>query len=293
MMGALARAEEAWRQALDYAERGNLRAERAESLGWLMMSANFGPLPVEEGIALCKRFYDEAFDDPVIQAHACVEQAALEAMRGDLPLARELIAKGRQSLAELGFTLLVATTAQEANYIERLAGELAGAAAIVRESFADLETMGERAYLSTAAALLADALYAQGELEEAERLSHVSENTAARTDVFSQILWRSARAKIRARRGEPAEAEALAREAVELAETTDMLNTQGDTLVALSEVRSLAGRSAEAASVLEQAASVRAERQRGLTPARAGPARWLTRRRTDVRRAIESAPRPV
>ena len=81
MLGSLARAEEAWRQALHYAERGNLRAERAESIGWLLMSANFGPLPVAEGIALCKSFQDEAFDDPLIQAHACVDQAALEAMR--------------------------------------------------------------------------------------------------------------------------------------------------------------------------------------------------------------------
>ncbi len=255
MLGSLARAEEAWRQALHYAERGNLRAERAESIGWLLMSANFGPLPVAEGIALCKSFHDEAFDDPLIRAHACVDQAALEAMRGDFRLARELIAKGRQSLAELGFTLLVATTAQEANYIEMLAGEPGAAAEIVRDSYVELEAMGERAYLSTAAAMLADALYAQGELDEAERFSHVSEDSAARTDVFSQILWRRARAKIRARRGELAEAEALAREAVELAETTDMLNTQGDTLIALSKVLSLRDRAAEAASALEQAAS--------------------------------------
>src|SRR5262249_21951897 len=81
LIGALARAESAWRQALAHAERGNLRAERAESIGWLMMSANFGPLPVEEGIALCKHFHDEAVGDPFIQGNACIERAALEAMR--------------------------------------------------------------------------------------------------------------------------------------------------------------------------------------------------------------------
>ncbi|HKD32913.1 MAG TPA: NB-ARC domain-containing protein [Gaiellaceae bacterium] len=255
MQGALAQAEEAWMQALDYAERGNLRAERAECLGWLMMSANFGPLPVEAGIARCKRFFDEAADDPLIRAHACVEQAALEAMRGDFEAARELIAKGRQSLAELGFTLLVATTAQEANYIEMLAGEPAAAERIVRESFAQLESMGERAYLSSAAALLADDLCAQGELDEAERLSHVSEDASAPDDLFSQVLWRSARARIRSRRGDASGAEALARDAVALAEKTDLLNTQGDTLAALGEVLAAAGKPAEAAATLEQAAS--------------------------------------
>ena len=255
LLGSMAQAEEAWRQALEYAERGNLRAERAESIAWLMMSANFGPLPVQDGIALAIRFHDEAVDDPVIRANAQVDQAALEAMRGDFDLARELLAQGRQTLAELGFTVLLAASAQEAHYVEMLADDSAAATRILRESYDALEPLGERAYLSTAAALLAHTLYAQGELDEAQRFSQISESVASPEDVFSQILWRSARARIRARRGELTEAEALAREAAALAEKTDMLNTQGDTLMYLSEVLSLAGRPAEAASVLEQAAS--------------------------------------
>jgi ATP/maltotriose-dependent transcriptional regulator MalT len=115
--------------------------------------------------------------------------------------------------------------------------------------------MGERAYLSSAAALLADALCAQGRLDEAEQLSHVSEDAAARDDLFSQVLWRSARAKIRALRGDAGAAVALAREAVALAEKTDLLNTQGDTLAALAEVLASAGKPADAAAALEQAAS--------------------------------------
>jgi class 3 adenylate cyclase len=248
LMGTMGEAEEAWRQALDYAERGNFRAERAESIGWLMMSASFGPLPVDEAIALCRRFHDEAVDDPFIQANSLVEQAALEAMRGEFGVARELVAKGRQALADLGFALVVAMSAQEAHYVERLAGDVLAATEILRESYAELESMGERAYLSTAAALLAHMLYAQDELGEAKRFSRVSENTAAREDVFSQVLWRSARAKICARRGALDEAEVLARKAVELADSTDLLNTQGDTLVDLSEVLSLAQQPVEAAS---------------------------------------------
>jgi tetratricopeptide (TPR) repeat protein len=254
LLGSMAQAEEAWRQALQHAEQGNLRAERAESIGWLMMSANFGPLPVEEGIARCKELHDDAVDDPFIQANSCVEQAALEAMRGEFRVARELLAKGRQMLAELGFTLMAATTAQEANYVEVLAGDSAAGVRILRESYDQLEPMGERAYLSTAAALLAHALCALDELDEAERFSRFSEDNSAPEDVFSQVLWRSGQAKIRVRRGEPAEAEALAREAVALAENTDLLNTQGDTLADLAEVLSLSHRPDDAASVLGQAA---------------------------------------
>jgi C4-dicarboxylate-specific signal transduction histidine kinase len=47
-------------------------------------------------------------------------------------------------------------------------------------------------------------------------------------------------------------------------EKTDFLNTQGDTLADLAEVLALAGRPAEAAAVLEQAAEV-FERKGNLT----------------------------
>jgi predicted ATPase/class 3 adenylate cyclase len=256
MIGTLGRADEAWQQALAYAERGEHRAERAESIGWLMMSANFGPLPVEEGIELCKRFHHEAVDDPFIQGNAYVELGALEAMRGHFPLARELVAEGRQTIADLGFSLVAATTAQEAFYVEMLAGDTAEALRIMRESYAALEPMGELSYLSSAAALLAHALCAEGQLAEAERFSRTSEDAAARDDAFSQILWRAARAKIRALAGDLAEAEALGHEAVARAGETDMLNTEGDTLADYAEVLSLAGRRDEAAAALEQAAEL-------------------------------------
>ncbi|HEV8100110.1 MAG TPA: hypothetical protein VGP56_13240, partial [Gaiellaceae bacterium] len=256
LIGALGRAEDAWLQALEHAERANLRAERAESIGWLMMSANFGPLPVEEGVARCRRFHDEALDDQFIRGNARVEQGALEAMRGDFELARELVADGLQTIAGLGFTLRAAMSAQEAFYVEMLAGDLDAAEGIAREAYATLERMGERGYLSTAAALLAHALAGRGKLDEAERFSRTSEAAAAADDAFSQVLWRSARAKVRARRGELAQAEALAREAVGIVEQTDLLNTHGDTLADLGEVLALAGRPAEAARVYEQAAEV-------------------------------------
>jgi len=57
-------------------------------------------------------------------------------------------------------------------------------------------------------------------------------------------------------RGELAEAEALGREAVAVAERTDLLNTRGDTLADLAEILALAGRPAEAVAVLEQAAEI-------------------------------------
>jgi predicted ATPase/class 3 adenylate cyclase len=256
ILGSLARAEEAWQQALEHAERGNLPTERAESIGWLMMAANFGPLPVEEGITRCRRFHDEAVDDPFVRGNACVELGALQAMSGDFPRGRELVAEGLDMIAGLGFSLRAAMSSQEAFYVEMLAGDLDAAERIARDAVAILERMGERSYLSSAAALLAHALTGLEQLDEAERFSRASEDAAAVEDAFSQVLWRSARAKIRARRGEHDEAEALAREAVAVAERTDLLNTHGDTLADLGEVLALAGRPSDAVAVYDEAAGI-------------------------------------
>jgi predicted ATPase len=256
ILGSLARAEDAWQQALEHAERGKLPAERAESIGWLMMAANFGPLPVEEGIARCRRFQDEAVDDPFIRGNACVELGALRAMLGDFSRGRELVNEGLETIAGLGFSLRAAMSTQEAFYVEMLAGDLDAAERIARDAVAVFERMGEQSYLSSAAALLAHALAERDELDEAERFSRTSEETAAADDVFSQVLWRTARAKIRARRSELTEAESLAREAAALTERTDLLNTHGDTLADLGEVIALAGRRDEAVAVFEQATEV-------------------------------------
>jgi ATP/maltotriose-dependent transcriptional regulator MalT len=159
-------------------------------------------------------------------------------------------------IAGLGFSLRAAMSSQEAFYVEMLAGDLDAAERIARDAVAILERMGERSYLSSAAALLAHALTGLDQLDEAERFSRASEDAAAVEDAFSQVLWRSARAKIRARRGEHDEAEALAREAVAVAERTDLLNTRGDTLADLGEVVALAGRPSDAVAVYDEAAGI-------------------------------------
>jgi hypothetical protein len=67
------------------------------------------------------------------------------------------------------------------------------------------------------------------------------------------MLWWQVRAKVLARRGELAEAERLAREAVAVGERTDFLDAQGDVYADLAEVLSLAGLPAEAGTALGQA----------------------------------------
>jgi predicted ATPase/class 3 adenylate cyclase len=262
--GTLGAAEDAWRQALSFARHGNYRAELAESVSWLMVSAVFGPLPVEEGIARCREFLELDGDDPTIRATCSVERAVLEAMRGDLHSARELLAEGRRTIEESGLTLWAALNAQEVYLVEQLAGTPEAAVEALRESYATLGQGGERAYRSTIAGFLAHALLAGGEEVEAERFSRESEQAASPEDVLSQVLWRTARAKLLARRGELEPAKALAREAVAVAEPTDLLITHADALFDLAEVLALAGRRDAALAALGDASELY-ERKGNLT----------------------------
>ena len=106
--------------------------------------------------------------------------------------------------------------------------------------------MGERVLLATTAAMLARAVFAQDRHAEAAELCRVGERITAPEDVAAQALWRGVLARIRAHAGDIDAAEALAREAVRLVESTDLLCDRGDALLDLAEVLRLAGRPFEA-----------------------------------------------
>jgi tetratricopeptide (TPR) repeat protein len=113
--------------------------------------------------------------------------------------------------------------------------------------------MGEKGYQSTAAGILAQALYAHERLDEAVLWAERAEELAASDDTLTRMLSLQARAKVFARRSESAEAERLAREAVALAQHTECPTAQGDALADLAEVLQLSGQSDEAIPVLEEA----------------------------------------
>lgn len=82
-----------------------------------------------------------------------------------------------------------------------LAGDLVAAERILRAGFQTLEEMGEQGYRSTIAGLLAQALFLQGRLEEAEGFSRVGELACDEADIEAQAMWMQSRARILASRG--------------------------------------------------------------------------------------------
>jgi class 3 adenylate cyclase/tetratricopeptide (TPR) repeat protein len=247
------RAEEttaALERAVEHAAKSGDRRQEAEDLSLLTMTSSWGPVPADEGIRRTRQIIDRSRGHRKVEALALATLSHLEARRGNVEEARHHIQEGRRLLRELGLHVLAAATSHAAGYIELVAGRPHAAEAALREGYTELARMGEKAYLSTVAVDLAEALYRLDELAEAESFTRISEISADPTDLSSQIGWRSVRAKVLARRGRLGEAERLARDAVTLAEGTDYLDESGDAVSDLAEVLLLAGRRREARDAL-------------------------------------------
>ena len=241
------------RAAAGHAEAGGDVALLVRILASLVSQAPFGPMPVSEGLALCDSVTAQASRSRTLESAVLDGRALFEAMRGRLPQARALLEQERAVLADIGDDLGLASEPLSAGGVELLAGQWARAEDHLRSACQRLGAIGERQLLSSAAAFLAQALVAQGREEEADGFSRLSEDSAAANDILAQVGWRRARARVLAHLGAVADAEVLAREALDLAESTDFLNTQGDTLMDLAAVLRLTGRRAEAEAAVGRA----------------------------------------
>jgi class 3 adenylate cyclase len=222
----------------------------------LVRAAALGPMPAAAGVERCEQILSEAGGDRVAQATAANALAYLKAIQGSFDEARSLVARSRAILEELGMVIMNAVLDAWAGEVEMLAQNPAGAERMWRASYETLERLGEKGNLSTIAAFLGEALSAQGREEEAERLTHVSEQAASPDDVISHIAWRVTRAKVLGRRSELGPAERLAREAVARANETDWPNLRGAAHAVLAEVLLAAERPAAAAPAARDALAI-------------------------------------
>jgi tetratricopeptide (TPR) repeat protein len=137
---------------------------------------------------------------------------------------------------------------QMSGWVELLAGDPRAAERELRIGVELLRGIGELAWLSSTAAILAEALYDQGNLSEAKRFIQESESAAGSEDVYSQALLRSVRAKILSDEGHAEDAAETAREAVNIAEGSDFMFLRVAVLTALGEVLASTGSTEEADS---------------------------------------------
>ena len=233
-------ADAALARAIEHARRAGAAREESDALGRYTGSGTYGPAPADEIQRRCDELMGSTagtgYEAPALRALAWVR-----AMQGRFEDARDLVRRARAIFEELGLRLRSLFVSETAGAIEMLAGDPVAAEREWRAGFEAAVEMGEQGFQSTVAALIAHALVEQGRPAEAEEMVSVSEVAGAEDDVSTQVMWRSARARILAMGGRAAEAEALAREAVARSAATDDLNMRADTLVDLAEVLRIAG----------------------------------------------------
>jgi tetratricopeptide (TPR) repeat protein len=193
----------------------------SDALVWVALVLLWGPTPVDEALAECRKLRRSTEPGQVAHSQFLVVEGALLALIGEFEEGRQQAEAGRRDLLELGRTVVYAATGQPAAIIELLAGDFAAAERIMRESHGILSAAGERGYLSTVSALLGLALTRQGRHAEAERYADESRRLGAEDDVITQIYWRIVKAEVADAAGNAHEARRLAAEIMERKEDTD------------------------------------------------------------------------
>jgi tetratricopeptide (TPR) repeat protein len=201
----------------------------------------------------CERVLADFRGMATVEARALRALASIRAMEGLFDDARRMAGRARSILEELGLRLRAAFVSETLGFIETMAGDLVAAERELRAGYDAIVELGERGFQSTVAAELARILVALGRFDEADVLTRVAEDLGAEDDLATQVMWRGARARILATRGEAETATTLARESVTIAADTDDLNMQGDADVDLGEVLRLVGRDEDAARAFDEA----------------------------------------
>jgi class 3 adenylate cyclase len=245
-LGQVANARGRWDEWAEAAERAihhaGVAGRQDATLFGLGSALAEGARPADEAL--------RALDAHLPHGARLLRRAELLAQVGRFDEAWSLAREEGQRLLEMSGD---ATGYHALAEIAALEGDHEAAAEHLRRFCDYLEEHHLRAVLSTHIAELGRELCALGRYEEAEPLARLGRDLGDADDVVTQVSWRLPQALVLARRGDHAEAERLAREAVALAEQTDMLNLWGEALTDLSEVLAVAGRSDEAALALEEA----------------------------------------
>lgn len=152
-------------------------------------------IPADAAIARAEQLLQTANGEPWAEADILMPLSVIYAYAGRFADARTAIARARSVYAGSAAKVRRAVNASLAGDIERIAGDPAAAEHHLREAYGAFRAMGERQNLSTVAGLLAEALYAQARLDEAQQMTEEAQAAASLADIDAQA---------RASRGQPA-----------------------------------------------------------------------------------------
>jgi class 3 adenylate cyclase len=243
--------EAATRAAAHYKRAGWSPSSAFEYLGTALF---FGPKPAESALMQCAKLLIEHDGDRASEANIVAWQGGLEAMLGRFDEGRALVERARTTYQELGLEAgAVDVCGRVLAMIEMLARRPDRAEEALRASCEFVQGLGQTPLLATRAGALAAALYEQNRYDEAETWTDVARQSAGADDLDAALSWKPTHGRLLARRGALVQAEQLAQEAVETVRRTDSLNRHAECLLALADIRRMAGDGASASATTREA----------------------------------------
>jgi tetratricopeptide (TPR) repeat protein len=202
-----------------------------------------GSRPASEALASL----DRLFPDPQ-QPNLLLNRSILLLMLDRVDEAWSIALPAAERAREIGFG-----AENQLAQLAFLSGDAAAADRHLKAFCEEIEERGDLAVLSTYLPRRGRALCALGRFDEAEALARQGRDLGDEEDVLTQALWRQVLALVLSTRGEHAEAERLAREAIAVIGESDMLDIQGECWYDLGEVLEAAGRREDAVAAWREA----------------------------------------
>jgi len=243
------RAEEtasALERALTHAERAGSRRRAREAASWIPGCFGFGPVPVSDAIRRTEELRAGFPDALLIEAHSSVWLGVLAGMQGEFERGRQLVRAGIGTFEDAGLPVTAGGMSMGEAWVEYWGGDPDTAEGVLRSSLRVLGEFDERGYRPTIALHLADLLYEQGRLDEAEDLCRLGRDLTTPDDLINFIYVDMIEGGLCAHRGKSEDALERLRQAVQRSDGTDFYWARAASRVRLAEVLALAGCSAEA-----------------------------------------------
>jgi tetratricopeptide (TPR) repeat protein len=210
----------------------------------LLRTYIFSPIPVDDALARVSELSRDD-DGPLVRAEERLVIGSLLSMKGEIDRALELVRGARQMYADAGLLVSAWRGTFEADIAVR-AGDWPNAERILRKGFDHLEELGEHSYSSTLAAVLPIVLVSQRKLAAAREALDQARRITTDDDLINLVFIGFAEGRLLAHEDRLAEAEAVGRHAVELADRIDFCFARPLAHSYFAETLALAGKPEEA-----------------------------------------------
>ncbi len=255
--GDLDEAERLAHERLEIAER----TERLDLQGAVLLELAgiySSRLENERARELLARAVELAGDSPSPTTRAWIlrargRQAVLD---GRLDDAEALLEEARGLFVESSAAMTLGRTLNWLGVVALERPDPARAEPLLREAIRVLKPLQDRGTLVESQRLLAQALLALGQLDEAERLALEARETVGDADVSSGSTTLLALGLVRAAQGRPGEAEQLLRAADDIVRPTGFRQHRLEPLAALADLLRAQGRASEAAAIDDELATL-------------------------------------